>query len=52
MRQSELQAYIGRTGRLTLEGTMHIERLILPCKVIDAKVSYGKLKLLCIMPGD
>ena len=47
MRQSELQAYIGRTGRLKLQGTLHIECLELPVKVIDAKVSYGKLKLLC-----
>lgn len=47
MKQSELQAYIGRPGRLKLEGTVHVERLVLPVTVVDAKVSYEKLKLLC-----
>ena len=45
MRSSELTAQVGRLGQLTVEG------LRLSVRVVDAKVSYGKLRLL-VQPTD
>lgn len=45
MRSSELTAQVGRLGQLVVEG------LRLSVRVVDAKVSYGKLRLL-VQPTD